>query len=65
MRWLPPLRPAALSVVLAFTGARVGEMCQLRKEDVRREGNHWVVTITPEAGTVKGNAQRRSSSILR
>ena len=44
--------------LLAFTGARVGEMCQLRKEDVRREGNHWVVTITPEAGTVKGNAQR-------
>jgi integrase len=44
--------------LLAFTGARVGEMCQLRKEDVRLEGNHWVITITPEAGTVKGNAQR-------
>ena len=44
-RWVPWL--------CAYTGARVGEMCQLRKQDVRREGERWVITITPEAGTVK------------
>jgi integrase len=42
----------------AYTGARVGELAQLRKEDVRREGKHWVIKITPEAGTVKTNEAR-------
>lgn len=49
-RWVPWLQ--------AYTGARVGEMGQLRKEDLRREGEHWVITITPEAGTVKTNEAR-------
>lgn len=49
-RWVPWL--------CAYTGARVGEVAQLRKEDVRREGRHWVITITPEAGTVKTNEAR-------
>lgn len=49
-RWIP--------WVLAYTGARIGEIAQLRKEDVRRTGDHWSITITPEAGTVKGNAAR-------
>jgi integrase len=49
-RWIPWL--------LAYTGARFGELGQLRKEDVRKEGKHWVLTITPEAGTVKTNTQR-------
>ena len=42
----------------AYTGARIGEMIQLRKEDVRKEGDHWVIRITPEAGTVKTNEAR-------
>ena len=42
----------------AFTGARVGEMLQLRKQDVRREGKHWILKITPEAGTVKTDEAR-------
>jgi integrase len=42
----------------AYTGARVGELAQLRKEDVRRQAEHWVITITPEAGTVKTNEAR-------
>lgn len=33
-------------------------MIQLRKEDVRREGEHWMLCITPEAGTVKTNEAR-------
>lgn len=49
-RWVPWL--------CAFTGARVGEIAQLRRQDVRREATHWVIRITPEAGTVKTNEAR-------
>lgn len=49
-RWVPWL--------CCYTGARVGEMAQLRKQDVRREGGLWVIRITPEAGTVKTNEAR-------
>lgn len=49
-RWAPWL--------LAYTGARLGEMVQLRKEDLRQEEDHWVLSITPEAGTVKTNEAR-------
>lgn len=44
-RWVPWL--------CAYSGARVGEMVQLRKEDIRKKDGHWVLSITPEAGTVK------------
>ena len=49
-RWVPWL--------CAYTGARVGEIAQLRKQDVRREGDEWVITITPEAGAVKNKEAR-------
>ena len=55
-RWVPWL--------CAYTGARVGELVQLRKQDVRREAiagqdaDAWVITITPEAGTVKDKEAR-------
>ncbi|ALN71224.1 phage integrase N-terminal SAM-like domain-containing protein [Aureimonas sp. AU20] len=49
-RWIPWL--------CAFSGARVGEIAQLRRQDVRREGDWWVIRITPEAGTVKTNEAR-------
>ncbi|WP_225128002.1 tyrosine-type recombinase/integrase [Bradyrhizobium sp. IC3123] len=49
-RWVPWL--------CAFTGARVGEMIQLRKEDIRREGKLWVLHVTPEAGPVKTDEAR-------
>lgn len=49
-RWVPWL--------CCYTGARVGEIAQLRKQDLRQEGSHWVITITPEAGTVKTNEAR-------
>ncbi|MBR0670129.1 DUF6538 domain-containing protein [Neoroseomonas soli] len=49
-RWVPWL--------CAYTGARVGEMAQLRKQDVRQEGDHWVIKITPEAGRVKNKEAR-------
>jgi len=46
-RWIPWL--------LAYSGARIGEMAQLRKEDVRRhpEKGFWYVAVEPEAGTTK------------
>lgn len=49
-RWVPWL--------CAYTGARVGELAQLRKQDVSRSGEHWVIRVTPEAGTVKTNEAR-------
>jgi integrase len=49
-RWVP--------ILCAFTGARVSEMTQLRKEDFRIEGDHHVLRITPDAGTVKAGGYR-------
>jgi integrase len=49
-RWVPWL--------MAFSGARVGEMVQLRKQDLRRERTIYMLHITPEAGTVKGRRYR-------
>ncbi|WP_342714106.1 recombinase XerD [Bradyrhizobium sp. B039] len=50
-RWVPWL--------MAYTGARVGEMAQLRKEDLHKHGRSiWYLTVTPEAGTVKTNEAR-------
>jgi integrase len=36
----------------------VGELAQLRKEDVTKRDGQWVIRITPEAGTVKTNEAR-------
>jgi integrase len=50
-RWVPWLA--------AYSGARVGELAQLRRQDVTREGEHWVLLLTPEAGTIKTNEARK------
>jgi integrase len=50
-RWVPFLA--------AYTGARVGELAQLRKQDATLEGEHWVLLLTPEAGTIKTNEARK------
>lgn len=39
--------------VCAYTGARVGEITQLRCQDFREEGGVPVFRIIPDAGTVK------------
>jgi integrase len=44
-RWVPWL--------CAYTGARVGEITQLRAMDIRQEEGVWVAHITPEAGPIK------------
>lgn len=50
VRWVPWL--------CAYTGARVGEMTQLRKQDVFQSEGVWVVRITPEAGSTKTGEAR-------
>lgn len=49
-RWAPWLCP--------YTGARVGEIVQLRKQEVRSENGVWIINITPEAGSVKDKEAR-------
>lgn len=49
-RWLP--------LLCAFSGARVAEMAQLRKEDLRQEGDLWVIRVNPDAGSVKAGDYR-------
>ncbi|OBQ75595.1 integrase [Mesorhizobium loti] len=49
-RWSP--------LLCAFTGARIAEITQLRKQDFRKEGETYVMRITPEAGTVKAGGYR-------
>ncbi|WP_461327144.1 DUF6538 domain-containing protein [Bradyrhizobium barranii] len=47
-RWVPWL--------CAYSGARVAEMIQLRKQDVRKDPVHgWIIRLTPEAGSIKNN----------
>ncbi len=47
-RWVPWL--------CAYSGARVMEMIQLRKVDVRKDATHgWIMRLTPEAGGIKTN----------
>jgi integrase len=49
-RWIPWL--------CAYTGARVGEMAQLRAEDIAQVEGVWTLRITPEAGRVKNSKAR-------
>ena len=49
-RWVPWL--------CAYTGARAGEITQLRGKDVVKEEGIWVLKITPDAGTVKTKEPR-------
>jgi integrase len=49
-RWVPWL--------CAYSGARAGEITQLRGQDLEQRGDYWVMKITPDAGTVKGLVAR-------
>jgi integrase len=50
VRWCPWLA--------AYSGARINELTQLRKQDVSCIDGIWAYKITPEAGTVKGKEAR-------
>lgn len=49
-RWCP--------MICMYTGARIGEVAQLRSEDFRYEDGIHFLTITPDAGTVKNRKFR-------
>lgn len=49
-RWVPWL--------CAYSGARVGEIAQLRKEDIQTHDGHLLIWVTPEAGSVKNGNPR-------
>lgn len=49
-RWCPWL--------MAYSGARIGEVTQLRKEDIFERDGIWIMNITPKAGTVKSKVFR-------
>lgn len=49
-RWVPWL--------CAYSGARVNEMSQLRKQDIFERDGVWAMNITPEAGSVKNDEAR-------
>jgi integrase len=49
-RWCPWLA--------AYSGARMGELTQLRGSDVFEQEGIWAIRISPEAGTVKNRTSR-------
>jgi integrase len=49
-RWIP--------WVCAYSGARGGEICQLRGQDVRQIEGVWAMNLTPEAGSMKTGKAR-------
>ncbi len=52
LRWAP--------FIMAYTGARVGEIAQLRKSDfTQSQAEGWVLTVTPEAGSTKSGKLRK------
>lgn len=50
-RWVP--------WIAAFTGARVSEICQLRREDVVEIEGIWCFKVMPEAGSLKTSGSER------
>jgi integrase len=49
-RWVP--------WICAYSGARVNEITQLRKEDFEERDGIWCIRVTPEAGTQKTDEAR-------
>lgn len=49
-RWIPWLG--------YYSGARGGELAQLRKQDFRQQDGIWLMHVDPEAGTVKSGEPR-------
>jgi len=50
-RWVPWIG--------AYTGARVSEICQLRREDIVEIEGLWCIKVMPEAGSVKTSGSER------
>ena len=52
LRWLPWL--------CAYTGARLSELCQLRRSDVVQIGEVWCINLIAEAGSLKNVGSERT-----
>ncbi|MBI4799775.1 MAG: site-specific integrase [Desulfarculus sp.] len=52
--WIPPL--------LLFTGARLEEICQLNLDDIRLEGDVWVINIIGDPDDALGRHVKNKSS---
>lgn len=50
-RWVPWMG--------AYTGARVSELCQLRREDILQIDGIWCMQMNPEAGSLKTSSSER------
>lgn len=55
LRWVPWL--------CAYSGARVSEVCQLRREDVFQHEGIWVMRFSAEAGDLKTSSSERTVPI--
>jgi integrase len=51
IRWVPWLA--------AYSGARISELCQLRKEDIFQEDGIWCMKFDPDAGSLKNASSER------
>lgn len=49
-RWAP--------LIAAYTGCRIAEALQLRREDVRKESGHFIFDLNPLAGSIKSGTYR-------
>jgi integrase len=45
-------------LIAAYTGCRISEALQLRKEDVRKDSGHYIFDLNPLAGSIKSGAFR-------
>lgn len=52
LRWVP--------LLCAYTGARISEISQLRREDVVEVQGLWCLQLVPEAGSLKNASSERS-----
>lgn len=52
LRWVP--------LLCAYSGARISEVCQLRREDVAQENGTWCMRFAPEAGSLKNAHSERA-----
>lgn len=55
LRWVPWL--------CAYSGARVSEVCQLRREDIVQIESYWCLRFDPEAGSLKNVSSERTIPI--
>jgi len=49
-----------IPVLCAYSGARLSEVCQLRKEDIFEDSGVWCMNFTSKAGSLKTDAAERT-----